>query len=153
LKNKLLANFIKHILAFLIFTIAFAANAEEVRVTIFSQSQIKTLVFETEEGKYSLVADNRLLMRLKKNAIIYFTIVGKGISVWDQDEHLGIFNELYLTASSRRSIFKVEPAVPALKARSYDGDLKVTAVGGNLKIENYETTTCISLISHFSFLI
>lgn len=137
MKNKLLANFIKHILAFLIFTIAFAANAEEVRVTIFSQSQIKTLVFETEEGKYSLVADNRLLMRLKKNAIIYFTIVGKGISVWDQDEHLGIFNELYLTASSRRSIFKVEPAVPALKARSYDGDLKVTAVGGNLKIENY----------------
>jgi len=116
---------------------ALITQAETIRVSVFSQSKIKTLVFSTEEGKYSLVADNRMLMRLKKNAIIYFTIVGKGISVWDQDEHLGIFNELYLTASSRRSIFKVEPAVPALKARSYDGDLKVTAYNGNLKIENY----------------
>ncbi|MBQ4230304.1 MAG: hypothetical protein II671_02020, partial [Salinivirgaceae bacterium] len=98
-----------------VFLFAFAAlgaRAETVRVNIFSQSKIKTLVFTTDEGKYSLVADNRMLMRLKKNAIIYFTIVGKGISVWDQDEHLGIFSELYLTASTRKSIFKVEPAVP-----------------------------------------
>ncbi|MBO7496637.1 MAG: SpoIID/LytB domain-containing protein [Salinivirgaceae bacterium] len=129
---------IKHIL--LVVLMAFAAlgaSAEIIRVSIFSQSKIKTLVFTTDEGKYSLVADNRLLMRLKKNTIIYFTIVGKGISVWDQDEHLGIFSELYLTASTRKSIFKVEPAVPALKARLYDGDLKVTTDGGNLKIENY----------------
>ena len=113
---------------------AFQASAETIRVSIFSQSKIKTLVFTTDEGKYSLVADNRMLMRLKKNAIIYFTIVGKGISVWDQDEHLGIFSELYLTASTRKSVFKVEPAVPSLKARLYDGDLKVTTDGGNLKI-------------------
>lgn len=125
------------VLVFLLAFAALGARAETVRVNIFSQSKIKTLVFTTDEGKYSLVADNRMLMRLKKNAIIYFTIVGKGISVWDQDEHLGIFSELYLTASTRKSIFKVEPAVPALKPRLYDGDLKVTTDGGNLKIENY----------------
>lgn len=117
--------------------LASSVKAETIRVTVFSQDKIKTLVFSTEEGKYSLVADNRLLMRLKKNAIIYFTIVGKRISVWDQDEHLGIFDELYLTAASRKSIFKIEPAVPSLKARTYDGDLKVTASNGNLKAENY----------------
>lgn len=114
-----------------------AVKAETVRVSVYSQDKIKTLVFSTEEGKYSLVADNRLLMRLKKNAIIYFTIVGRRVSVWDQDEHLGIFDELYLTASTKKSIFKIEPAVPAMKPRTYDGDLKVTALGGNLKIENY----------------
>ena len=137
MKDKSLVKYLRHILVFCLLIAALTSTAETIRVNIFSQSKIKTLVFTTEEGKYSLVADNRMLMRLKKNAIIYFTIVGKAISVWDQDEHLGIFNELYLTASSRKSIFKVEPAVPSLKARTYDGDLKVTAVNGNLKIENY----------------
>lgn len=129
--------FYSFFLAFILAFLASSVKAETIRVTVFSQDKIKTLVFSTEEGKYSLVADNRLLMRLKKNAIIYFTIVGKRISVWDQDEHLGIFDELYLTAASRKSIFKIEPAVPSLKARTYDGDLKVTALNGNLKAENY----------------
>ncbi len=133
----MLVKFYRYILIVFLAFVTLWAKAETVRVTVFSQSDIKTLVFSTEEGKYSLVADNRLLMRLKKNAIIYFTIVGKKISVWDQDEHLGIFSELYMTASARKSIFKIEPAVPSLKARTYDGDLKVTAVNGKLKIENY----------------
>lgn len=113
------------------------AHAEQVRVNIFSQSKIKTLVFSTEEGKYSLSADTHVLQRLKKNSIIYFTVVGKKISVWDQDEHLGIFEELYLSASGRKSIFKAEPAVPAQKARTYDGSLKVTVENGCLKLINY----------------
>lgn len=132
-----MVKYFRYILIVFLAFVTLCTKAETVRVTVFSQNDIKTLVFSTEEGKYSLVADNRLLMRLKKNAIIYFTIVGKKISVWDQDEHLGIFNELYMTASTRKSIFKIEPAVPSLKARSYDGDLKVTAVNGKLKIENY----------------
>lgn len=127
----------KLLLLVLFALLTMSSSAETIRVTIFCQEKLKTIVFSTEEGKYSLVADNRMLMRLRKNTIIYFTVVGKGISVWDQDEHLGIFNELYLTASTRKSIFKIEPAVPAIKARSYDGDLKVTVVGGNLKAENY----------------
>ena len=109
-----MVKFYRYILIVFLAFVTLWAKAETVRVTVFSQSDIKTLVFSTEEGKYSLVADNRLLMRLKKNAIIYFTIVGKKISVWDQDEHLGIFSELYMTASARKSIFKIEPAVPSL---------------------------------------
>jgi stage II sporulation protein D len=113
-----------------------SAKAEDVHVNIFNQFSIKTVVITPVEGKYKMMANHTMEIKLRKNNIVYFTVVGDSISAWDQDGHLGIFKQIIFSASSKNSVFKIEPAFPVLKARTYDGDLKIESNGENLKITN-----------------
>lgn len=123
--------------AFLLFNFAFfTAKSEEIRVNIYNQFTIKTVVVNPVEGKYRMIANHSLEIKLRKNNIVYFTSVGDSVSAWDQDGHLGIFKQITFTALSKSSIFKIEPAYPVLKARTYNGNLKIESNEGNLRISN-----------------
>ncbi|HAM98096.1 MAG TPA: hypothetical protein DCQ26_05755 [Marinilabiliales bacterium] len=118
-----------------------AASAETVgaftvKIDLFNQFNIKTLVVSPIEGKYQFSTENGNIYRLKKNQIVYFTLVGDSLSVWDQDQHLGVFKTIFFEGIARQNSFKAEPAYPALGPRYYEGNLIITNTDQQFKITN-----------------
>ncbi|MCK9205944.1 MAG: SpoIID/LytB domain-containing protein [Salinivirgaceae bacterium] len=118
-----------------------AASAETVsaftvKIDLFNQFNIKTLVVSPIEGKYQFSTENGNIYRLKKNQIVYFTLVADSLSVWDQDQHLGVFKTIFFEGIARQNSFKAEPAYPALGPRYYEGNLIITNTDQQFKITN-----------------
>lgn len=120
----------------LIFATSQAAEANNIRVSLFSQVNLKTVIVSPVDGKYQFTADKNKNFKIKKNNIIYFSLVGDSISVWDLDSHLGIFSEIDFSGIGRNNAFKFEPAYPALSARFYEGNIHISVKNKSLKIDN-----------------
>ena len=89
------------------------------------------------EGKYELTTNKGKTYRVKKNNIIYFTLIHDSISVWNLDKHLGVFKWIRFAGLARTNAFKIEPAYPALALRHYEGDMTVNAGNKGFKIVNH----------------
>lgn len=113
-----------------------SATSTVIRVELFNNFAIKTLIISPLEGKYMFATDKGIDYKLKKNNIIYFTIIRDSISVWDHEQHLGIFKWIQFTGAARVNAFKIESAMPSLSPRYYEGDLLITARNNELDIEN-----------------
>jgi stage II sporulation protein D len=113
-----------------------SASTDIIRVELFNNFIIKTLIISPIEGKYLFVTDKGGDYKLKKNNIVYFTIIRDSISVWDHEQHLGIFKWIEFTGTARVNAFKIESALPSLSPRYYEGDLRITAGNNELEIEN-----------------
>jgi len=120
----------------LIFTLPAHSLTFDVKVQLFNQFNIKTVVVSPSEGKYEFIADNSKVYKLRKNNIIYFTLIGDSISVWDSDQHLGMHKSLKFVGLLKQNNFKIESAYPALPARFYEGDLEISCENQNLKVVN-----------------
>lgn len=107
-----------------------------VRIEIYNQFNVKTMMVSPIDGKYELTTNEGRIYKLKKNNIIYFTLIRDSISVWNLDRHLGVFKWIEFKGLSRVNAFKIEPAYPALAARYYEGDLKVNSEDKRFFIEN-----------------
>ncbi len=121
---------------FILLVSNFSSVAITVKIDLFNQFNIKTLVVSPIEGKYQFSTECGTVYRLRKNQIVYFTLVGDSISVWDQDQHLGVYKTILLEGIARQNSFKVEPAYPVLSPRYYEGNLIITNNFQHFKISN-----------------
>lgn len=117
-------------------SIALLGQSQEIKINLFHGFNLKTTVIKLTEGKYDLVSQDNEIIRLKKNSILYFTIIGDSISVWDPDNHIGMFREVFLSTRSKKNEFRIEPAYPALKERRYEGELLISNRDSNIFIIN-----------------
>lgn len=128
---------ITKLIVFLIISLSsLIAAANPIRVELFNQFKIKTLIISPLNGKYEFTANNGQSFRFKKNNIIYFTQIRDSISVWNLDKHLGIFKWIKFSGTARTNAFKIEPAYPALPSRYYEGDIFIKAENSRFHIEN-----------------
>lgn len=110
--------------------------ASTVRVELYNQFNVKTMMISPFEGKYEFTTNKGKVYKLKKNSIIYFTLIRDSISVWNSDHHVGMFKWIEFKGMSRVNAFKLEPAYPALNARYYEGNLKISSDNNRFYIEN-----------------
>ncbi len=112
------------------------ASVSTVKIELFNQFNLKTVSVSPIDGKYYFTTEKGRVHKLKKNYITYFTVIGDSISVWDHNQHLGIFYKIYFRGLTKNNTFKIEPAYPALPTREYNGDLEITAKNNKLYIHN-----------------
>jgi stage II sporulation protein D len=108
-----------------------------IKVDLFNQFLIKTLVISPIEGKYEFTTEKGTVHKLKRNQITYFTVVGDSISAWDSEQYLGLFKTISFDGSARQNAFKIEPSFPALSSRYYEGNLTLTTVDQQFRITNW----------------
>ncbi|MDA3892689.1 MAG: SpoIID/LytB domain-containing protein [Salinivirgaceae bacterium] len=120
----------------IIYVHLFAAGSNNIKVELFNQFNIKTVMVSPIEGKYEFTTNKGKAYKLKKNNIIYFTLIRDSISVWDLNKHLGVFKWIKFTSISKENAFKIEPAYPALTARIYEGDFQIKANDEKFEIVN-----------------
>ena len=117
---------IKRILAIFVFLVlTLAAYNQNIRVGLFHNFQIKTLVFKPLKGSFFLENDQGFKEKIKGSDVIYITLVGKQLSVWGIEKHMGLSQSLKITPKKEGSLFSLEPAFPALPKRRYEGKLEI----------------------------
>jgi stage II sporulation protein D len=120
----------------LVFANGKSTKAQHINISIYNQFNLKTIILSPIDGRYQFTTDNNKQIKIKKNAIIYFSLVGDSISVWDLNEHLGVFSHIEFLGIGRNNAFKIEPAYPALTSRIYEGDLTLSVENKVLKVNN-----------------
>ncbi len=127
---------LKTYLCLLLISFSLNISARDIKVELFSKYTVKTLMVSPIDGKYELATDKGSIYKLKKNNIIYFTVIGDSVSLWDLSEHLGVFKWISITGTAKSNALKIEPAYPALKAGYYEGNIKITVDKQHMDITN-----------------
>jgi len=120
----------------LIISLNFVANASNIRVELYSNQNIQTIMINPMEGKYDFTTNKGDIYRIKKNNTIYITLTNDSINVWDINKNLGVFKWIEFKGVSKYNTFKIEPTYPILKPRYYEGDLKISSNNNCFFIEN-----------------
>lgn len=121
-------------------TLAFTQKTNAVtniKVNLFNTFNIKTIMVSPIEGKYDFTTNTGKVYRFKKNNIIYFTLIRDSISVWDHEKHVGMFKWIKFIGTSKDNAFKIEPALPALSPRYYEGNIEISALNDKFSIVNH----------------
>jgi len=113
-----------------------ATFSQQINIKIFNNFKVKSAVFNVLEGKYDFISEDKKSSRIKYDDILYFTIIGDSLSIWNLENHIGIFKSVELITKSRKSVFQLESAVPALPKRYYTDNLRITVENKELKIIN-----------------
>lgn len=121
---------------FFVFSHSENVFGSSIRIELYKQFNVKTMMISPIDGKYEFTTNGGKIFKLKKNNIVYFTLIRDSISVWNLNRHLGMFKWIKFKGLSRVNAFKIEPAYPALKARYYEGDIEITADENRMYIEN-----------------
>ena len=126
----------KRIIVTIVLFFPFTLISQTIKVSLFNQFKIKTAVIRTLTGKYDFYADGKKIYKVKRQNVIYFTATSDSVSVWDLDKHLGVYKEIHFDGKIRVNSFRVEAVTPALKQRSFHGNINVFVKDGSLKIIN-----------------
>ena len=113
------------------------ANADRVRVRLFSTNTIRTLNVSFDLGYYNLYADGDLLLEdmVGEGRSVLVRVEDKMLHVSVNDDDYGRFNSIRLEATDTACIMCLNPK--GVKQRTYEGDLVVSSFDkSNLKIIN-----------------
>lgn len=121
----------------LLLLLAFTANAEKVRVRLYSTNNIKTLNISFDLGQYNLYADNNNLLEdmIGESRSVLIRVEKNKIHVSVNEDDYGLFGSIRLEATDTACILCINPE--GCKQRTYEGDLEVKPLkNGNLQIVN-----------------
>lgn len=125
---------------------ALTANADRVRVRLFSSNTVSTLNVSFDLGNYNLYADGDNLLEdmLGEGRSVLVRAEGKKIHISVNDDDYGLFDSLRLEATDTACILCLNPA--NIKQRTYEGNLVVKPFvgGGLLLIGDVEFETYIA---------
>jgi len=131
---RLLAGIILHSILFSLITEEI--HAQVIRIGLYPDKTIRSLVFSSVNGKYNLYANGTYLLQLLPGDICYATADGNEIRLSNRIQHIGSFSKLELKQAGDESTFQLKPVSPILVSADYDGDLVLVPDDAYFKIIN-----------------
>ena len=112
---------------FLFLAIILTANAERVKVRLFSNNNIEALYVSFDLGLYDLYANDTMLLdaSLGEGMTVELLPQTTGVRVAVNGYEYGTFNQVILRATDTACILCLNPK--GVKQRTYEGDLYVKA--------------------------
>src|SRR6056297_2676484 len=101
------------------------SQARKIKVGLYHNFDIKTLVFKPLKGAFYLENSDGFKEKIRGNDVIYITLVGEQISIWGIEKHMGLSQKIGISPKRENSMFSLEPTFPALKKRRYEGNLEI----------------------------
>jgi stage II sporulation protein D len=111
-------------------------HAQVIRIGLFPDHHISSLVFSGVQGVFNLNADDTHLLRIKPGDIYYATIADNKILLTNKTHHIGSFSKLKMTHTGNESTFQLKSVSPVLTSSDYDGDLVLMPAGNYFQIIN-----------------
>lgn len=109
----------------ILLTLTHFGFTQNIRIGLFHKFEVKTLVFKPIRGSFFLENDQGYKEKIKVNDVIYITLVGKQLSIWGIEKHMGLSQSLKITPKKSGSLFSLQPAFPILSPRRYQGRLEI----------------------------
>ncbi|MCR4659875.1 MAG: SpoIID/LytB domain-containing protein [Bacteroidales bacterium] len=123
-----------------------SANAERVRVRLFSNNKIDNLTLSFDLGSYNLYGDHTTLLEseVSEGRTVELRAKGQQVSVVVGGDDYGTFNAVRLEATDTACIVCINPR--NLKNRTYEGNIEVSVMknGALLIINDVEFETYIA---------
>jgi stage II sporulation protein D len=111
-------------------------DAQVIRIGLFPDENIRSLVFSNVKGIYSLYADGTYLLNILPGEIYYATIADNKIQLSNKMQNIGSFSKLETRQADNESAFQLKPVSPVLASADYDGDLILIPSGNYFQIIN-----------------
>ncbi len=107
-----------------------------VRVGLFNDNIVYSVVIRTGPLQHQMVADDSLQFFLSPNSLLYVTTIEDRILVRDKNKFLGVFNGVEFLSDANDSYIGIKPIAPVIELREYGGNIIVKSSHGALSFIN-----------------
>jgi stage II sporulation protein D len=121
--------------AFLLINSAFL-HAADIRVGLFYDNHVQSVVFSVVEGEYILSGDGRQIAVIRRSTMFHVEISGAGLVVSDTLQSYGTFQKLEFKGVSKNNVFQVKPVFPSLPPKESEDFLSVSLRDRSIQMIN-----------------
>ena len=111
-------------------------HAQVIRIGLYPDKNIRSLVFSDVTGNYNLYADGNYLSQLQPGDIYYAAAEESKIQLSNRIKKIGSFSKLELKQTEEESTFQLKSVSPVLASADYDGELVLVPDDTYLQIIN-----------------
>ena len=111
---------------FLLLFLNISCLAERITISLFNDYNLQSVIILPESGPFGVTLDNSVNMIIKPGDTLYISITGDSLDVVKLNGFNRTCSEFKMTGINNDATFKVNPVIPALEEREYDGDIIVS---------------------------
>ena len=109
--------------------------AQDIKIGIFNDKNIRKLFLESNKGKYKVFADGKRISKLKGTATLSLEVSANGIKAFTNKKDYQSIQNISIKGKKKSKI-SLKPIQPKQKARVYTGNLIITTKNGQIKLIN-----------------
>ncbi|NCA21907.1 MAG: hypothetical protein EBS86_12315, partial [Crocinitomicaceae bacterium] len=122
---------------FLFFLIGLAPYAQTLRISVFTEGNIKTISFQPITGAYFCLSDTGYVQKIQSTDVLTISVgISNKIDVKLNGVLLLSTPKFLLMQEKVENVLVLNPISPNLKERSYEGDFEITSKKGRLQLIN-----------------
>lgn len=125
IKNKIDLKIRLLLLLFFLFSLSLGAYGQNIRVGMYRNFELRTLIFKVVEGSYIISNQDSMRIEMQPSEILFVTAVGERISLWNSAQHLGVHSKITINSTNSQAKMAIEPVYPVLPVRKYYGDFEI----------------------------
>lgn len=110
--------------------------SQNVRVSLFNEEPLKTVIVSSLKGAYTVWGDGDKLFSLKNTDAIYLSMYDGQILMRNAEKPVGYFAKIRIESTDENAIIKIKPVEPAKDGRQYNNNLDVSIAFNRLLLVN-----------------
>jgi hypothetical protein len=111
-------------------------SAQNVRIGLFDDEQVRTIVFHCTGGTYRAIGDSVFFRTIESGELVYLSIMGDKLVLMDGELHFGTFNQLEIVESSSKDSYRLKLVDPIREPGNYTGRLEINRFHGSMQLIN-----------------
>jgi len=123
-------------LFFSLLTLTYSIKSQTVRISIFNETPVKSIVVSSLKGNYRIYADSAYIMDLSKNDAMYISMFGQQLLLRNAQKSIGNFEKLRFEAADSNAVFRLNAISPNADARQYNDNLQVSIAFNRILLVN-----------------
>jgi len=125
------------IICFLIICSTLEGFSQTFRISLFTESNIKSISFQAGTGTYFLMNDTGFVRKIVPADLLVINLgISNKLDVKLNNNYLFTSTKVFLFHEKAENNIKIKPISPSIKERSYEGDFELTNKSGKLQIIN-----------------
>ncbi len=128
---------------FLLLFLNISCLAERITISLYNDYNLQSVIILPESSPFGVTLDNYINMIIKPGDTLYLSLNGDSLDVVKLNGFHRTCREFRMTGINDDATFKVNPVIPALEEREYDGDIIVSfdfnrlLLVNNVQVEQY----------------
>ena len=127
----------RFLIVLVFFLFYFKSFTQSFRISIFTESTIKSITLQPGLGTYFLMNDTGFVRKIVPSDFITVNLgISNKLDVKLNNNYLFSSIKVYLFHEKSENNLKLKPVTPSFKERSYEGDFELLNKGGKIQIIN-----------------
>jgi stage II sporulation protein D len=127
---------VRHIIVSVFVTLFSVYHAQDVRVGLFSEQNIKRVTFSNNQGNYLIFIDTLEIDTIRQFEFVDVYLKGSLLLVKKGTFEIGLFKQLKLVQTHFDHSLSIQVQEPYLSARKYEGDFEISAKPSGISLVN-----------------